>query len=47
MPEEYKDENPILAYRKYYINDKARFCKWKKRSIPPFMKSTMETMSSP
>ena len=47
MPEEYKDDNPIIAYRNYYINEKARFCKWKKRSIPPFMKNTMETMSSP
>jgi hypothetical protein len=29
MPEQYKDKNAVVAYRKYYINEKARFAKWK------------------
>jgi hypothetical protein len=34
MPEEFKDEDPILAYRKYYAGAKFRFATWKKREIP-------------
>jgi hypothetical protein len=29
MPDQYKDENAVVAYRKYYLNEKARFAKWK------------------
>lgn len=28
MPEEYYDDDPVIAYRNYYIGDKARFAKW-------------------
>lgn len=28
MPEEYRCSDTILAYRRYYIGDKARFAKW-------------------
>jgi hypothetical protein len=41
MPDEYKNEDPIMAYRQYYINDKARICRWKNRPIPPFMMGAM------
>jgi hypothetical protein len=34
MPDTYKDENPVIAYRKYYINEKSRFAKWKSTEIP-------------
>lgn len=34
MPEEYKNECPVQAYRNYYIGDKARFAKWSKRDEP-------------
>jgi hypothetical protein len=34
MPEQYKDSNAVIAYRKYYINEKARFAKWKNSSGP-------------
>lgn len=35
MPDEYKDPNPIVAYRKYYIGDKISMAYWnKKRSAP-------------
>lgn len=45
MPDEYKRPDTIVAYRTYYINDKARFCKWKNRPIPPFMRETMSSLS--
>lgn len=38
MPDEYKDDNPIEAYRTYYLHDKARMLSWKGRvadRIPP------------
>ena len=34
MPEQYKNENAVIAYRKYYINEKVRFAKWKNSSAP-------------
>ena len=35
MPDQYKVvDNPLLAYRKYYIGDKISFAKWSKRSPP-------------
>lgn len=36
MPDQYKDEtNPVTAYRRYYLAEKARFATWK-RSSPPY-----------
>ena len=35
MPDECKiDNNPILSYRKYYIEFKKDFAKWKNRDVP-------------
>ena len=34
MPDEYKDVDPIKAYRKYYIGAKKEFARWTNRSIP-------------
>jgi hypothetical protein len=35
MPDEYKVTNdPISAYRKYYIGEKNGFAKWTKREVP-------------
>lgn len=34
MPDEYKQEDPVEAYRAYYIGDKDRFATWKKRGAP-------------
>ena len=34
MPDQYRSENPVEAYRKYYIHDKARFAQWKIRPTP-------------
>ena len=34
MPEQYRNENPVVAYRSYYINEKVRFAKWKNANVP-------------
>ena len=34
MPNQYKGSNVIIAYRNYYIGEKARFATWKGRDIP-------------
>ena len=34
MPDQYKDSDPVKAYRKYYKGDKARFARWTKREVP-------------
>lgn len=34
MPEQYKSENDIKAYRDYYIGDKAYMAKWKLGNVP-------------
>lgn len=34
MPDEYKDSDPVLAYRKYYLGAKKEFAKWTNRDIP-------------
>ena len=40
MADQYKnaDEDPVLAYRMYYVEDKKRFAAWTNRPIPEFMK---------
>ena len=37
MPDEYKHENYITAYRQYYIGEKKRFAKYTRVDIPDFM----------
>jgi hypothetical protein len=34
MPEQYKNENTVVAYREYYLNEKARFAKWAYSETP-------------
>jgi len=34
MPEEYKDKDPVVAYRNFYIGSKSRFARWKYRKAP-------------
>ena len=34
MPEQYRDVDPVYAYRKYYCNDKAAFAVWKDGNEP-------------
>jgi hypothetical protein len=35
MPEEFKCEDAVEAYRKYYIGAKVRFATWEKRRPAP------------
>ena len=35
MPDEYKNECAVTAYRDYYIHDKSRFAKWEKGTPAP------------
>jgi len=35
MPDEWKNEDKVLAYRCYYIAEKSRFAKWAPRVEPP------------
>lgn len=39
MPDKYKNKDAIIAYRNYYIYEKAYFSKWTKRK-PPYWFST-------
>lgn len=34
MPEEYRCEDAVRAYRTYYLKDKAHFAKWTNRDVP-------------
>lgn len=34
MPDEYKHEDSVLAYRQYYIGAKRHLAKWTKREVP-------------
>lgn len=38
MPDFYKSDNPIEAYRNYYIQEKAHLAKWKNRKVPYWYK---------
>ncbi len=39
MPDEYKHDDPVVAYRRYYQNEKAYFAKWTNRPTPTWMES--------
>ena len=34
IPEQYRQEDPVEAYRAYYRGDKARFATWTNREVP-------------
>ena len=38
MPEEYKCEDTVQAYRNYYLGEKAGFAKWKAREVPTWFR---------
>lgn len=45
MPEEFKvADDPVAAYRNFYIGDKMRFAKWTKREQPAWI--TANTIGS-
>ena len=35
MPDEFFDEDPVQAYRNFYIGDKSRFARWRKARPEP------------
>ena len=35
MPATYRREDPVKAYRAYYVSEKARFARWAPRAEPP------------
>ena len=40
MPEQYRRKNDaVSAYRAYYRGEKAKFAKWTKRPVPPWMET--------
>jgi hypothetical protein len=46
MPEQYKHANAVVAYRSYYINEKAAFAKWKATEVPEwFVEKTADVSS--
>jgi hypothetical protein len=46
MPDAYRDQNAIVAYRKYYINEKSRFAKWKLNDVPEWFDKKETTYPS-
>jgi hypothetical protein len=34
MPPEYKNQDPVQAYRTYYLKDKKEFSTWKMGNVP-------------
>lgn len=48
MPDQYKDQNVVVAYRRYYINEKTRFAKWKSGNEPIwFTKKVADVIEEP
>jgi hypothetical protein len=45
MPDQYKDENAVVAYRKYYINEKVRFAKWNYSEEPEWFSKKVFSVS--
>lgn len=41
VPRRYFDEDPILAYRRYYYARKRGQCQWSKRPVPWFMQEKL------
>jgi len=43
MPDQYKSQNAVEAYRNYYLGEKAGFAKWTNREIPEWFTLTQCT----
>jgi hypothetical protein len=44
MPDEYKDNDAVIAYRKYYLGEKTRFAKWKFTEEPKWFTEKQPTL---
>jgi hypothetical protein len=38
MPPQYRDKDPVVAYRRYYVNEKMKFARWKHGIPDPIVK---------
>lgn len=45
MPEEYKNQNAVIAYRNYYNGEKKNLFSWKNREVPKWIKNTKKNMA--
>jgi len=43
MPDQYKSQDAVEAYRNYYLGEKAGFAKWTNREIPEWFTLTQCT----
>lgn len=41
MPDQYKSDDAVDAYRYYYLGEKVDFCKWTKRDQPKWFKEAL------
>jgi hypothetical protein len=44
MPDIYKTDNPVIAYRSYYVGEKSRFSKWSYPSDVPYWFNTYRNL---
>ena len=44
MPEECKGDDTVLAYQKYYIEEKSGFATWKSRTVPEWFNAKRELL---
>ena len=42
MPEGYKADHPIDAYRNYYLGEKLRIAKWKYTKVPYWVEQRVD-----
>jgi hypothetical protein len=42
MPNEFKDVDPIVAYRNYYIGTKLNKATWKNREVPAIFRELLK-----
>lgn len=47
MPEEFKHEDPVEAYRRFYLGAKARFARWRFSETPKWFQHSMEREDVP
>ncbi|WP_448383356.1 pyrimidine dimer DNA glycosylase/endonuclease V [Desulfosoma sp.] len=48
MPEKYRvPEDPVTAYRRFYVGEKLRFATWTRRRKPPWIEALMRQQTEP
>lgn len=45
MPDKYKNQDAVVAYRNYYIHEKAKFAKWKNTNPPVWFNEGVKNVS--